>query len=93
MSISREDAHRIAEWYLEDRGLGEKVRCVVVLDEISWPWPEPLNWDAPHPDLYRSWIVYLEDPNRDRSLIKSSTILVISRRNGQVWIGSAGDEG
>jgi hypothetical protein len=62
------------------------VRSVVVLDEINSCWPTPVLWDVPQPDLYRSWIVYVNVPANKWMLI-SSTILIISRETGRCGSG------
>ena len=86
--ISREDAYRIAETEVKERGLGRAIRSVCSFEEIT---RKPLGYAMP--DLTACWIAYLEPPPFFGGVCESS-IIAISKESGAVrYRGRAGDEG
>ena len=85
--ISREEAANIARSYAIAHDLGENVRSVVLLQEITGRVPMIFTVV-----LDNCWIAYIE--NRHPLKICSSTIVVVGREQGNViYGGSAMDEG
>ena len=85
--ISREEAANIARSYAIAHDLGESVRSVVLLQEITGR--VPMIYAVA---LDNCWIAYIE--NRHPLKICSSTIVVVGREQGNViYGGSAMDEG
>jgi hypothetical protein len=96
MTISREEAHRIAEAHLRkeldtaqlpaDPARVSGIREVRSIDEVRAPMPYGLR--VP---IEECWIAYLEEPTL---IIRSSTIILIRKDSGKVvYSGDANDEG
>ena len=85
--ISCEEAANIARSYAIAHDLGENVRSVVLLQEITGRVPMIFTVT-----LDNCWIAYIED--REPLKMCSSTIVAVSREHGNViYGGSAMDEG
>ena len=92
--VTREKAEEIARTYVQEQGRHYEVECARTFKEV-----EESHTQTPrlyHPgciDWGTSWIVYLGD-HLPGSMIKSSTIIIVSQENGEVhYFGDVSDEG
>ena len=93
-SVTREQAFKIAEAYLNTHPMKN---CVGIAEVLTWgeiDFPKPRGvYGFPPDKMQNCWIAYCKLPANWCSLT-SSTIIVISKEDGSVqYAGSANDEG
>lgn len=91
--VNREEAKRIAEDFLRAKLPGETFHIREVYDYFEYPWTLERIYEYQETPWTTCWIVYYVEAC-DQLLLRSSTIVVLSKENGKVFYrGSTGDEG